>query len=98
MSIKSLITSSINLIKFMFKKLLNPKAWALFLLMLFAIPIVADDFNSQRTDFRDESIYFMMTIVETSGHHEINTFVTKIRSLTVKVVRHNWHGDKHKQE
>lgn len=45
----------------MFKKLLNPKAWALFLLMLFAIPIVANDFNSQRTDFRDESIYFMIT-------------------------------------
>ena len=41
------------------KKLL--KAWALFLLMLIAMPVVANDFNSQRTDFRDESIYFMMT-------------------------------------
>ena len=35
------------------KKLL--KAWALFLLMLIAMPVVANDFNSQRTDFRDES-------------------------------------------
>ena len=33
------------------KKLL--KAWALFLLMLIAMPVVANDFNSQRTDFRD---------------------------------------------
>ena len=37
------------------------KMWALLLLMLIAMPVMADDFNSQRTDFRDESIYFMMT-------------------------------------
>ena len=37
------------------------KMWALLLLMLIAMPVMADDFNSQRTDFRDESIYFMIT-------------------------------------
>lgn len=37
------------------------KMWAFLLLMLITMPAMADDFNSQRTDFRDESIYFMIT-------------------------------------
>ena len=61
-SIKNLVTSSIKPIKFMFKKLLNPKAWAFFMLMLVSLQTMATDvFTSNRTDFRDESIYFMIT-------------------------------------
>ena len=93
MSIKSLITSSINLIKFMFKKLLNPKAWALFLLMLFAIPIVADDFNSQRTDFRDESIYFMMTTRFYDGDTGNNVLCWDNQSEQIKTKDPCWRGD-----
>lgn len=37
------------------------KMWAFLLIMLIAMPVMANDFNSQRTDFRDESIYFMIT-------------------------------------
>lgn len=32
------------------------KMWAFLLIMLIAMPVMANDFNSQRTDFRDESI------------------------------------------
>ena len=92
-SIKNLVTSSINLIKFMFKKLLNPKAWALFLLMLFAIPIVADDFNSQRTDFRDESIYFMMTTRFYDGDTGNNVLCWDNQSEQIKTKDPCWRGD-----
>ena len=38
------------------------RLWAFLMLMLVSMQTMAkDDFNSQRTDFRDESIYFMMT-------------------------------------
>ena len=45
-----------------------------------------------------QHVVFGITIVETGGNHEINTLIAKICSLTVKVVRHYWHGDKHKQK
>ncbi|WP_444403256.1 alpha-amylase family glycosyl hydrolase [Prevotella sp.] len=77
----------------MFKKLLNPKAWALFLLMLFAIPIVADDFNSQRTDFRDESIYFMMTTRFYDGDTGNNVLCWDNQSEQIKTKDPCWRGD-----
>ena len=42
-------------------------------------------------------IVFRIAIVETGGNHKVDTFVAKIRSLTVEIVCHNWHGDEHKQ-
>ena len=77
----------------MFKKLLNPKAWALFLLMLFAIPIVADDFNSQRTDFRDESIYFMMTTRFYDGDTGNNVLCWDNQEEQIKTKDPCWRGD-----
>ena len=77
----------------MFKKLLNPKAWALFLLMLFAIPIVADDFNSQRTDFRDESIYFMMTTRFYDGDTGNNVLCWDNQEEQIKPKDPCWRGD-----
>ncbi|WP_308285113.1 alpha-amylase family glycosyl hydrolase, partial [Prevotella sp.] len=77
----------------MFKKLLNPKAWALFLLMLFAIPIVANDFNSQRTDFRDESIYFMITTRFYDGDPKNNVLCWDNKQCQIDTGDPCWRGD-----
>ena len=77
----------------MFKKLLNPKAWAVFLLMLFAIPIVANDFNTQRTDFRDESIYFMMTTRFYDGDTGNNVLCWDNQEEQIKTKDPCWRGD-----
>lgn len=43
-------------------KKLAAKLWAVLMLMLVSMQTMATDtFTSNRTDFRDESIYFMMT-------------------------------------
>ena len=73
------------------KKLL--KAWALFLLMLIAMPVVANDFNSQRTDFRDESIYFMMTTRFYDGDPKNNVLCWDNQECQKSTKDPCWRGD-----
>ena len=73
------------------KKLL--KAWALFLLMLIAMPVVANDFNSQRTDFRDESIYFMITTRFYDGDPQNNVLCWDNKQCQIDTGDPCWRGD-----
>ena len=73
------------------KKLL--KAWALFLLMLIAMPVVANDFNSQRTDFRDESIYFMITTRFYDGDPKNNVLCWDNKQCQIDTGDPCWRGD-----
>ena len=69
------------------------KAWALFLLMLIAMPVVANDFNSQRTDFRDESIYFMMTTRFYDGDPKNNVLCWDNQECQKSTKDPCWRGD-----
>ena len=69
------------------------KAWALFLLMLIAMPVVANDFNSQRTDFRDESIYFMMTTRFYDGDPSNNVLCWDNQEAQKSTKDPCWRGD-----
>ena len=69
------------------------KAWALFLLMLIAMPVVANDFNSQRTDFRDESIYFMITTRFYDGDPKNNVLCWDNKQCQIDTGDPCWRGD-----
>ena len=69
------------------------KMWALLLLMLIAMPVMADDFNSQRTDFRDESIYFMMTTRFYDGDTGNNVLCWDNQEEQIKTKDPCWRGD-----
>ena len=69
------------------------KMWAFLLLMLIAMPTMADDFNSQRTDFRDESIYFMMTTRFYDGDTGNNVLCWDNQEEQVKTKDPCWRGD-----
>ena len=69
------------------------KMWALLLLMLIALPVMADDFNSQRTDFRDESIYFMMTTRFYDGDPKNNVLCWDNQECQKSTKDPCWRGD-----
>ena len=69
------------------------KMWALLLLMLIAMPAMADDFNSQRTDFRDESIYFMITTRFYDGDPKNNVLCWDNKQCQIDTGDPCWRGD-----
>ena len=71
----------------------NLKNWALLLLMLIAMPVVANDFNSQRTDFRDESIYFMITTRFYDGDPKNNVLCWDNKQCQIDTGDPCWRGD-----
>lgn len=69
------------------------KMWAFLLLMLIAMPTMADDFNSQRTDFRDESIYFMITTRFYDGDPKNNVLCWDNKQCQIDTGDPCWRGD-----
>ena len=69
------------------------KMWAFLLLMLIAMPTMADDFNSQRTDFRDESIYFMITTRFYDGDPKNNVLCWDNKQCQIETGDPCWRGD-----
>ncbi|WP_293589289.1 alpha-amylase family glycosyl hydrolase, partial [Prevotella sp.] len=69
------------------------KMWALLLLMLIAMPVMADDFNSQRMDFRDESIYFMITTRFYDGDPKNNVLCWDNKQCQIDTGDPCWRGD-----
>ncbi|MCI7372052.1 alpha-amylase family glycosyl hydrolase, partial [Prevotella sp.] len=67
--------------------------WAFLLLMLIAMPTMADDFNSQRTDFRDESIYFMITTRFYDGDPQNNVLCWDNKQCQIETGDPCWRGD-----
>ena len=61
--------------------------------MLIAMPVVANDFNSQRTDFRDESIYFMITTRFYDGDPKNNVLCWVNKQCQIDTGDPCWRGD-----
>ena len=70
------------------------KLWAALLLLLVSMQSVATDvFTSNRTDFRDESIYFMMTTRFYDGDTGNNVLCWDNQSEQIKTKDPCWRGD-----
>ena len=70
------------------------KFWAALLLLLVSMQSVATDvFTSNRTDFRDESIYFMMTTRFYDGDTGNNVLCWDNQSEQIKTKDPCWRGD-----
>ena len=69
------------------------KMWAFLLIMLIAMPVMANDFNSQRTDFRDESIYFMITTRFYDGDPQNNVLCWDNKQCQIDTGDPCWRGD-----
>ena len=70
------------------------KLWAALLLLLVSMQSVANDvFTSNRTDFRDESIYFMMTTRFYDGDTGNNVLCWDNQSEQIKTKDPCWRGD-----
>ena len=70
------------------------KAWAVLLLLLVSMQSVATDvFTSNRTDFRDESIYFMMTTRFYDGDTGNNVLCWDNQEEQIKTKDPCWRGD-----
>ena len=74
--------------KTFFKKML-----ALLLSLLVTVPVAAGDFNSQRTDFRDESIYFVITTRFYDGDPANNVLCWDNKACQVETGDPCWRGD-----
>ncbi len=57
------------------------------------MPVVANDFNSQRTDFRDESIYFMITTRFYDGDPKNNVLCWDNKQCQIDTGDPCWRGD-----
>ena len=75
-------------------KKLAAKLWAVLMLMLVSMQTMATDtFTSNRTDFRDESIYFMMTTRFYDGDTGNNVLCWDNQSEQIKTKDPCWRGD-----
>ena len=75
-------------------KKLAAKIWAVLMLMLVSMQTMATDtFTSNRTDFRDESIYFMMTTRFYDGDTGNNVLCWDNQSEQIKTKDPCWRGD-----
>ena len=75
-------------------KKLAAKLWAVLMLMLVSLQTMATDtFTSNRTDFRDESIYFMMTTRFYDGDTGNNVLCWDNQSEQIKTKDPCWRGD-----
>ena len=75
-------------------KKLAAKLWAVLMLMLVSMPTMATDtFTSNRTDFRDESIYFMMTTRFYDGDTGNNVLCWDNQEEQIKTKDPCWRGD-----
>ena len=70
------------------------RLWAVLMLMLVSLQTMATDtFTSNRTDFRDESIYFMMTTRFYDGDTGNNVLCWDNQSEQIKTKDPCWRGD-----
>ena len=70
------------------------KFWAALLLLLVSMQSVANDvFTSNRTDFRDESIYFMITTRFYDGDPKNNVLCWDNQAAQIKTKDPCWRGD-----
>ena len=70
------------------------RLWAVLMLMLVSMQTMATDtFTSNRTDFRDESIYFMMTTRFYDGDTGNNVLCWDNQSEQIKTKDPCWRGD-----
>ena len=75
-------------------KKLAAKLWTVLMLMLVSMQTMATDtFTSNRTDFRDESIYFMMTTRFYDGDTGNNVLCWDNQSEQIKTKDPCWRGD-----
>ena len=75
-------------------KKLAAKLWAVLMLMLVSMQTMATDtFTSNRTDLRDESIYFMMTTRFYDGDTGNNVLCWDNQSEQIKTKDPCWRGD-----
>ena len=75
-------------------KKLAAKLWAVLMLMLVSMQTMATDvFTANRTDFRDESIYFMMTTRFYDGDTGNNVLCWDNQSEQIKTKDPCWRGD-----
>lgn len=75
-------------------KKLAAKLWAVLMLMLVSMQTMATDtFTSNRTDFRDESIYFMMTTRFYDGDTGNNVLCWDNQSAQIETKDPCWRGD-----
>ena len=75
-------------------KKLAAKLWAVLMLMLVSMQTMATDtFTSNRTDFRDESIYFMMTTRFYDGDTGNNVLCWDNQEEQIKTKDPCWRGD-----
>ena len=70
------------------------RLWAVLMLMLVSMQSMATDtFTANRTDFRDESIYFMMTTRFYDGDTGNNVLCWDNQSEQIKTKDPCWRGD-----
>ena len=75
-------------------KRFTSRLWAVLMLMLVSLQTMAtDSFTSNRTDFRDESIYFMMTTRFYDGDTGNNVLCWDNQSEQIKTKDPCWRGD-----
>ena len=70
------------------------KIWAIFMLILVSMQTMANDvFTSNRTDFRDESIYFMITTRFYDGDPKNNVLCWDNQAAQIETKDPCWRGD-----
>ena len=75
-------------------KKLAAKLWAVLMLMLVSLQTMATDtFTSNRTDFRDESIYFMITTRFYDGDPKNNVLCWDNQAAQIETKDPCWRGD-----
>ena len=75
-------------------KRFTSKLWAVLMLMLVSLQTMATDvFTSNRTDFRDESIYFMMTTRFYDGDPSNNVLCWDNQEAQKSTKDPCWRGD-----
>ena len=75
-------------------KKLAAKLWAVLMLILISMQSMATDvFTSNRTDFRDESIYFMITTRFYDGDPKNNVLCWDNQAAQIETKDPCWRGD-----
>ena len=75
-------------------KRFTSRLWAVLMLMLVSLQTMATDtFNSNRTDFRDESIYFMITTRFYDGDPKNNVLCWDNQAAQIETKDPCWRGD-----